>query len=143
MKIPVLILGLFIGTLYASETLYSLTVTIKNLKNDHGEVQIALYNKEGTIPDKEQNQYFLKKRVQPKNQEVEVTFSHLPKGRYAVSVYHDENNNHKIDKGLFLPEEGVGLSRLDTINFLHLPSFETASFELNHDTIVPITLHYF
>jgi uncharacterized protein (DUF2141 family) len=120
-----------------------ITVEVSNLKNNIGIVQIALYNKEGTIPDKAQNQYFLKKRVKPTDKQIRTTFKNLPKGRYAVSIFHDENNNGRIDKGFLLPEEGVGLSNFDSIDFLHLPNFKSASFELNRDTIIPIKIHYF
>jgi len=41
---------------------YTLTVEANNFKNDKGEVQFSLYNKDGTIPDKKLNLYFLKKR---------------------------------------------------------------------------------
>lgn len=72
-----------------------------------------------------------------------VVFKDLPKGKYAVSIFHDENNNHKIDKRLIMPEEGVGLSNFKTINFFNLPSFKSASFPLDHDKEVKIKVIYF
>ena len=40
------------------------------------------------------------------------TFSNLPKGNYAVSIFHDENDNLKLDKSLLgLPKEGYGFSK--------------------------------
>ena len=117
--------------LYASEGKYTLTVEANGFKNNKGEVQFSLYNKEGTIPDKDLNLYYLKKRVKVKNGHAQAVFKNLPEGKYAVSLYHDENNNGKIDKGLIMPEEGVGLSNFETINFFHLPNFKTASFMLS------------
>jgi uncharacterized protein (DUF2141 family) len=39
-----------------------------------------------------------------------LTF-HVPAGRYAVAVLHDENSNHKLDRNfLHIPKEGFGFS---------------------------------
>ncbi len=42
----------------------------------------------------------------------------LPAGRFAVQATHDENHNHKVDRGLFgIPKEGIGFSRDARIMF--------------------------
>jgi uncharacterized protein (DUF2141 family) len=130
-------------TLQAQAERYTLKVQTEGLQNNKGEVQFSLYNKKGTIPDKKLNKYFKKRRVKIINDKAEVTFTELPKGRYAVSVYHDENNNHKIDKGFIMPTEGVGLSNFKNINFLHLPNFEDASFPLIQNGDIKIHMIYF
>jgi uncharacterized protein (DUF2141 family) len=39
-----------------------------------------------------------------------MTF-HVPPGRYAVAVLHDENSNHKLDRNfLHIPKEGFGFA---------------------------------
>lgn len=36
----------------------------------------------------------------------------VPPGRYAAQLFHDENGNDKLDRGLFgIPKEGFGFSR--------------------------------
>jgi len=72
-----------------------------------------------------------------------VSFKKLPKGRYAISVFHDENNNGKIDKGMLTPKEGVGLSNFNTINLFNLPNFKIASFKLNGNMQKKIKIIYF
>ena len=121
---------------------YNLRVIAKGLKNNKGKVQIAIYNKDGTIPDKEQNRYYKMKRVSIHNKKAQAVFTNLPSGRFAVSVYHDENNNHKIDKGLIMPIEGIGLSNYKSVNLFHLPNFKNANFLLNHNKIIQIELIY-
>ncbi len=121
----------------------TLTVIVTGLENTHGEVQCSLYNKEGTIPDKELNKYYKMQRVSINGTQVKVIFKNLPKGRYAVNVFHDENNNSIIDKGLLMPEEGVGISNFKTINLFHLPNFKKASFLLNRDKKIKIKIIYF
>ncbi len=121
----------------------TLTVIATGLENNHGEVQFSLYNKDGTIPDKELNKYYKMQRVSINNKEAKIVFKDLPKGRYAVNLFHDENNNSKLDKGLFTPKEGVGLSNFQTINLFHLPNFKKASFLLNQDKEIKIKIIYF
>jgi uncharacterized protein (DUF2141 family) len=124
--------------LQAQAELYTLKVQTQGLTNSKGEVQFSLYNKDGTIPDKALNKYFKMKRVKVTNNKAEVTFLKLPKGNYAVNVYHDENNNHKIDKGLLMPTEAVGLSNFKSINLLNLPNFKDASFPLSKNRDIKI-----
>ncbi len=51
-------------------------------------------------------------------------------GKYAIVVYHDENNNHKFDRNwIGFPIEGFGVSN-DPSLFLAPPSFEEAAFEV-------------
>ena len=138
MKKHLLILALLGMTLHAQ----TLTVVATGVKNNQGEVQFSLYNKAGTIPDKHLNQYYKMKRTTIQNKTASMVFENLPKGRYAVSIFHDENNNGKVDKGLMLPKEGVGLSNYKTINFFNLPNFKKASFLLNQDKEVKIRIIY-
>jgi len=121
----------------------TLTVKATGLKNNKGEVQFSLYNKEGSIPDKALNKYFKMQRAKIIDGEAKVVFKDLPKGKYAVSLFHDENRNHKIDKGLIMPEEGVGLSNYKSINLFNPPNFKSASFSLDHGREVKIKVIYF
>ena len=138
MKKQLLTLALLCMTLQAQ----TLTVVATGLKNDKGEVQFSLYNKEGTIPDKTLSKYYKMKRVTITGTTAKAVFKDLPEGRYAVSVFHDENDNGKIDKGLIMPKEGVGLSNYKTINFFNLPNFKKASFLLKQDKEINVNIIY-
>lgn len=59
---------------------------------------------------------------------------------YAVAVYHDGNNNHKLDISLFGYSERVGFSNNPGVHFAQ-PSFESVRFRANPgDTILSIKL---
>ena len=122
---------------------YDLSVVVTGMRNQDGELQVSLYNKDGTIPDKELKNYYKTKRVKIEGEKTKVIFFNLPEGRYAVNVFHDENNNHKIDKGFFMPKEGVGLSNFETVNLFNLPNFQKASFLLEQDKKIEIKMIYF
>ncbi len=120
----------------------TLTVVAKGLKNSKGVVQFSLYNKDGSIPDKKLNKYYKMQRVAISNNKAVAIFTNLPEGRYAVSVFHDENSNGKIDKGLLMPIEGVGLSNFKSVNLFNLPNFKKASFLLDRDKKIVINMIY-
>jgi len=122
---------------------FDIKIHVNDLKNSKGVVLFNLYNKDGSIPDKNFNQYFKQKISKIKNNSSYTIFHNIPKGRYAVGVIHDENNNSKVDKGFILPTEGIGFSNFDTINLLNKPNFKKASFEVNKNINIKIKIIYF
>lgn len=126
-----------------SQEMYSLTIKVTHLRNSKGTLQIALYNKKGTIPDEKFQKFYKKEAVQITENTAILTFTHLPKGIYAVNVLHDENKNGKIDKGFMLPKEGIGFSNYAKIGFRNRPKFSKASFELTKDVEKEIKVIYF
>lgn len=121
---------------------YTLTVKVENLRNSEGVVQFTLYNKDGSIPDEDFKNYYRLEKVNIVNGKSEITFENLPKGKYAVNILHDENNNGKIDKGLILPKEGIGFSNYSSIGLTNRPNFKKASFELFQDKEIKVKAIY-
>lgn len=116
-----------------------LRVIIDNLSTNEGEVEIGVYTPENKFPDEKDK--FKKYRFQPKSELIDVLLEDLPYGELALAVYHDENNNGKIDKNfLGIPTEPYAFSN----NFkpsIKAPSFDNCKFsynELNH--VVRISL---
>jgi uncharacterized protein (DUF2141 family) len=68
----------------------------------------------------------------------------VPPGTYAVQVFHDENDNHEVDRSwLGIPEEGVGFSNDPSFTF-GPPSFTDTSFRLGADGgRITVRLRYF
>ncbi|MBV9946835.1 MAG: DUF2141 domain-containing protein [Myxococcales bacterium] len=57
-------------------------------------------------------------------------FAPSPPGTYAVACFHDENDNGKLDTGLFgIPTEGTAISN-DARGTFGPPSFDAAKFTL-------------
>ncbi|MBS1632455.1 MAG: DUF2141 domain-containing protein [Bacteroidetes bacterium] len=121
---------------------YTLTVKVENLRNSKGVVQFALYNKDNSIPDEDYKKYYQLEKAKIVNGKSEITFKNLPKGKYAVNILHDENNNGKVDKGFLLPKEGIGFSNYQSIGLRNKPNFSKASFELNADKTIDVTVIY-
>jgi uncharacterized protein (DUF2141 family) len=68
-------------------------------------------------------------------------FADLPDGTYAVTVFHDENGNGKLDTNFIgIPSEGVGVS--NNHRRLGRPTWEDARFVVNKDVSIEIALRY-
>ena len=107
-------------------------VYIHGIRNAHGSVKAVLY---GPNPQ----DFLIKgKKADKEREPAEAGFMTLcvaapESGRYAVVVYHDENDNRKFDRNwIGLPTEGFGVSNNLTL-FLAPPSFEEAAFEVKSE----------
>ena len=120
----------------------SLTIEVKNLRNEKGVVQFALYNKDGSIPDEDYENYYKIVKGEIVNGSLTITFKNIPSGKYAVNILHDENKNGKIDKGFILPIEGIGFSNFRSIGLTNRPNFSKASFELKENKTISVKVIY-
>ncbi|MBU2930266.1 DUF2141 domain-containing protein [Winogradskyella psychrotolerans] len=115
---------------------YTLTVNVVEADTNDGKMFIALYNAEGD---------FLKTKYKAtisaiKNKQCTITFNGIPEGIYAVSVFHDENDNGKMDTNfMHIPKEDYGCSNGAT-GFMGPPKWEDAKFDIKADKTITITL---
>jgi uncharacterized protein (DUF2141 family) len=108
-----------------------LTIRLTGAHNDKGSVSAAIYaSKEAFPKDGQQVAAF---RQQASTGTVSITFHDLPPGRYAVTAFHDENNNLKLDRDATgIPSEGYGVSN-DARELASPPYWDKASFELGKE----------
>ncbi len=104
-----------------------LTVEVDNIKDISGKnISIGVFEK-NTFPTIGKAKY--EKSVIANGSKVSLSFD-LPKGDYAVAIYHDLNANKSLDKNLFgIPKEPYGFSK----NFkpkMSPPDFSDCSFTL-------------
>jgi uncharacterized protein (DUF2141 family) len=109
-----------------------LSVVISNFKNDKGTAVVTLYNTSEGFP-KSPAKGLKTMTIQIVNRQAVANFENLPHGEYAVSVYHDENSNKKMDTNFFgIPKEGVGNSNNAKGHF-GPPKYSDAKFNFNGD----------
>jgi uncharacterized protein (DUF2141 family) len=110
----------------------TLTIVINQFRNNSGEVSVALFNQEEAFPKMAEKA--VRSLYAPiKDRQSVVVFDHLSAGEYAVSVFHDENNNKKMDANfLGIPKEGVGASN-NARGHLGPPKYKDAKFLFNGD----------
>jgi uncharacterized protein (DUF2141 family) len=107
-------------------------INVSNLNNNNGKVFVALYNSESSFLNKEtKRDYSL-----IKNNGCTVIFKDVPNGIYAVSMFHDENDNNKMDTNfLGIPKEDYGCSN-NAKGFMGPPKWEDAKFQINNNSII-------
>jgi len=109
----------------------SITVNISNIDNIEGSLVIGLYDSKSQ---------FLKKNVKGILETVTkttatVTFTNVTPGDYAISLYHDENSNKKLDTYLFgIPKEDYGTSN-NARGVMGPPKWEDAVFTVNAENV--------
>ena len=120
----------------------NLTVVVKDVHNAKGYVFIAVYDSDSS---------FMKgplAKVARKSKGVKGTvifvIPNLPAGKYAVTSYHDENDNGKMDKNsLGVPTEGYGFSN-DAQDVGGPPKYSQAAFDFDGktDKTISFSLNY-
>lgn len=138
MKTLFSLLFLFLSTGNA-DAQSKIVVTVTNLVNDKGSCKACLFNNASSFAG---NGTAIKCIDIPiKNKTAATVFNEVPKGIYAIAVFHDENNNNKMDKNfLGIPKEGYGASK-NKLPFASAPSFKENKFELPENGTVHIEIH--
>ncbi|TNE61486.1 MAG: DUF2141 domain-containing protein [Alphaproteobacteria bacterium] len=119
--------------LMATSTAYAadLTLTVTGMKTDTGNVMIGVYDKADRFLQVEG--IVARGRVPASHDAVTYVFKNLAPGQYAISIFHDANNNGKLDKNFMgIPTEPIGMSR-DAKGSFGPPRYEDAVFSLPAD----------
>jgi uncharacterized protein (DUF2141 family) len=106
----------------------SIRVLFHGCDNDQGVLLVQLASSASMFEGNGEG--FREARVPIEGGEASWEFARIPPGRYAIRVFHDENQNGKLDQrwGIGPPKESFGFSN-DVMGALGPPSFEDASFE--------------
>jgi uncharacterized protein (DUF2141 family) len=120
----------------------SIVVTIDGFRNKNGHAHVGVYNNEKGFPDNEKAA-FRGTIAEIGDGPVKVRFDGLAYGQYAVSMYHDENDDGTLNKKAFgIPKEGYGVSN-NIVHSMRAPGFSEAAFALNSAVKdVNIHVHY-
>jgi uncharacterized protein (DUF2141 family) len=120
----------------------TIRVDIGGLRNDKGQVFCALYPSADGFPKKSENAVAKASSAIVEKKAV-CEFSGIEAGTYAVSVFHDENSNGRLDSNFMgIPREGVGASNGARGHF-GPPKFDDASFHFSGGQLnLKITVAY-
>jgi uncharacterized protein (DUF2141 family) len=138
-------LSFFFTTVLSAEPPNSATLTIRiiNARNANGLIRIALFESaEGFPGDSSKALRTQPAKIDPQTLTAQAVFTDIPRGTYAVILFHDENGNGKLDKNLVgIPKEGYGASNNPTKK-MRPPAFDEAKFSLASDQSVEVKLVY-
>jgi len=114
-----------------------LTVVVDGIEKSNGKVLVAVYD---SINFLKQPLYYGMARVKPGEEEVTVVIENIAAGKYAVSVFHDENDNNKLDTGAYgIPIEKYGFSN-NARGKMGPPVFQDCMINIEEDTEINITV---
>lgn len=125
-----------------TEETYSITITVKNIRNKDGVIRFKFYNDTTRFP----HDFGFLKVVVPKTEmtgdSLRVTYHGFRSQHMAIALLDDENDNVKLDFGWFLPKEGHAFSDYYHSS-LRRPVYEDFAFTLTGDTHVIMTMRYY
>ena len=124
----ILILTQLARNSYADDTPGNLTIQVHGLLHERGQVVANLFREGGDIMKIET--VYLQTLGKISEKQARLVFNNLNYGKYAVTVFHDENSNGNLDHNLLLmPVEPLGFSNGFQLGLLSgLPSFEKLQF---------------
>ncbi len=119
----------------------TVSIKINDLKNEKGICYVCLFSKSDGFPDNAKSGVIcIKSKIN--GTFAKTTFIDVTAGTYAISVFHDENSNGKLDTNfLGIPKEGYGVSN-NNLPKMSKPKFEDAKFILNADKSLIINIKY-
>jgi len=130
------LLLLLVGTIFSASLLAEtqperrLSIEVKLPTNAHGEVAYLVFNSASGFPNDTSKALKHGFIPVPAGAHEVVVDAELPPGTYAVSVYEDLNQNHKLDYNMFgIPREPVGASNNPRPHF-GPPRFDECSVRL-------------
>ncbi len=129
-----LLIVLLIGTMATAQNeTTTIAVEILQINSSKGQMLIGLYDSEDT---------WLKKPYEGAFGEIidgkcAVTFKDIPLGTYAVSTFHDEDEDEELDTFLGIPTEDTGSSNDAPAKF-GPPKWGAAKFEVKGGAITQI-----
>lgn len=138
LKFSVLSSALIVST-YALAAGYTLDIYVTGIHDDQGVVRAGIYNSSDGFPKEEKA--IAHASAAARKGSVSIQFADLSPGKYAFVVYHDENNDGKMDKRFgMIPIEGYGLS--NNIKAFGKPSFDECAFTIPDVKSQTVKLNY-
>lgn len=123
---------IFCGVLFSESISTSrLKIMIQGVKSKKGSINIALYKSDS---DFDQEKFAYVTRI-PAGSDGTAVFEKINPGTYGVAVFHDENENFRLDRNFAgLPAEGYGFSNNARGTF-GPPSFKATAVLMNQPDI--------
>ena len=128
---------LFISPLFAETQQNKVKVELANVNSGEGKILVSIYDSAKNF-NKKDPCYTVE--VDP-TVGTTVFDVEIPDGEYLFCIAHDENNNGKLDEGLFsMPKEPVAINNY---NGKGVPKFDKLKVSISGDTTVPMELFSF
>lgn len=118
--------------------LSNIEISVTGLQNTNGNIVACLWRESDPgFPKCDQGKAFQKQTTTATK--AKIVFTDVPKGIYAISLFHDEKSTGKIDLNFMgMPRSGLGVSG----KFTKPPSFSKSKIELPTEKPILIKVNY-
>lgn len=117
-----------------------LILKVTNIHPLTGKIMVAVFNSKETYFDVDK--MYVGYEIAADSSVVGYVIQDLPDGIYAITIYHDEDNNGEMNRSwLGMPKEGYAFSNNFT-SAIRPASFSDAAFQLSRDTTLVIKMNY-
>lgn len=132
------VLGLFF--LLSPPETADIKVVVTNIEPVQGTLQIGIFNSKHGFLERGSELKFVV--IPVSGRQTSYTFKNLPLGDYAISLFHDENEDDECNRNwIGIPTEGYAFSN-NYHPILKAPSFNDTRFRLRKDTTIYLDLIY-
>ncbi len=115
-----------------------ITVSISNIKNNNGVCRVCIFDNAASFNGEGKPLQCVTTNVS--NKASVARFDNVPAGTYAISVFHDANNNNKFDVNFVgMPKEGYGASK-NKLPFAAAPAFKDNQFNLKNSQHLQLSI---
>jgi uncharacterized protein (DUF2141 family) len=136
-----LLFGFFYATPQVPEFRGAIKVRVTGVSRKKGEVMLALFATPKGFPY-ETSFAIQKQKGHAANGIIEVSFTDIEPGRYAIALFHDTNGDGKLNTNFMgIPKEGYGVSN-NRYNTFSAPDFRESSFSHSQQTELAIQMKY-
>ncbi|HMQ07027.1 MAG TPA: DUF2141 domain-containing protein [Saprospiraceae bacterium] len=117
---------------------WTLSVELEDIKHETGKIFVAIYD--NSLSFRNEN-LVIRDTILPINKFTgRILFNNMPSGEYAVTLFHDVNDNGKLDTNILgIPKEPYGFSNNPAIR-MKAPNFEKCKFTMNSDLLISIIM---
>jgi uncharacterized protein (DUF2141 family) len=120
----------------------TITVNVIDLRSNEGKVGLTLFNAAEGFPSKPE-MAIDKKYVDISNLTATAAFEKVKPGKYAIAVYHDEDEDGEIETNwIGIPKEGTGSSN-NPKSRMGPPRYEDCEFDTRETRQLTIRMKYF
>ena len=128
--------ALFLTGLFLQAQSNTIEVTMSGFDSNDGKASVGLFVEEESFLRKPERALYAK----IEDNKSKVTFTEIPDGVYAISVYHDENDNDEMDLIMgILPKEDTGTSN-NPNTVMGPPKWEESTFEIKGGEVLSFNI---
>lgn len=110
---------------FTSKNGVTLTVEVNNISSNKGKGYFSLFNSEENFYNKIS---FQSATGEINENKTTIVFENVPKGSYAITCFHDANDNKQMDFDGFMPIEDYGVS--NNSRSMGPPQYKPAKFKV-------------